>query len=69
MRQEKVEENAPAAPGIDANIDVELGKQVSFSGQGLTTNLTGKLKIIKTGEKMAMHGNIDMIKARYKSYG
>jgi len=67
--QEKVEGNAPAAPGIDANIDVELGKQVSFSGQGLATNLTGKLKIIKSGEKIAMHGNVDMIKARYKSYG
>jgi autotransporter translocation and assembly factor TamB len=67
--QENVEKKAPAVPDIDANIDVELGKQVSFSGQGLTTNLTGKLKIIEAGEKMAMHGNIDMIKARYKSYG
>ena len=69
--QEKVGENAhaPATPGIDANIDVELGKKVSFSGQGLTTNLTGKLKIIKAGQKMAMHGNVDMNKARYKSYG
>ena len=69
LGQEKVEENATAVPGIDANIDVELGKHISFSGQGLTTNLTGKLKIIKTGEKMAMHGNVDMLKARYKSYG
>ncbi|MFZ2170982.1 MAG: translocation/assembly module TamB domain-containing protein, partial [Methylococcaceae bacterium] len=67
--QEKVEDKPPAAPGIDANIDVELGKQVTFSGQGLATNLTGKLKIIKSGEKTAMHGNVDMIKARYKSYG
>ncbi len=69
LGQEKVAEKAPATPGIDANIDVELGKQVSFSGKGLATNLTGKLKIVKTGEKMAMHGNVDMIKARYKSYG
>jgi translocation and assembly module TamB len=67
--EEKVAENAPVTPGIDANIDIELGKQVSFSGQGLATNLTGKLKITKSGEKMAMHGNVDMIKARYKSYG
>ena len=67
--QEKVEEKAPAAPAIDANIEIELGKQVSFSGQGLATNLTGRLKIIQTGEKMAMHGNVDMIKGRYKSYG
>ncbi len=69
LGQEKVEEKAPATPGIDANIDIELGKQVSFSGKGLATNLTGKLKIVKAGEKMTMHGNVDMIKARYKSYG
>jgi len=69
LGQKKVEENAPATPGIDANVDVELGKQVSFSGKGLATNLTGKLKIVKAGEKMTMHGNVDMIKARYKSYG
>ncbi|MDD5319983.1 MAG: translocation/assembly module TamB domain-containing protein [Methylococcales bacterium] len=67
--QEKVEDKTPAAPGIDASIDVELGKQVHFSGQGLATNLTGKLKIIKEGEKMAMYGDVDMSKARYKSYG
>ena len=70
LGQEKVEEKARAAPQvIDANIDVELGKQVSFSGQGLSTQLSGKLNVVKEGEKMAMHGNIDMIKARYKSYG
>lgn len=67
--QEKVAENASAAPAIDANIDVELGKKVSFSGQGLVTDLTGKLKIIKTGERMAMYGDVGMNKARYKSYG
>ena len=70
LGQEKVEEKARAAPQvIDANIDVELGKQVSFSGQGLSTQLSGKLNVDKEGEKMAMHGNIDMVKARYKSYG
>jgi len=67
--QEKVEEKASATPAIDANINVELGKQVSFSGKGLTTNLNGKLNVSRTGEKMVMHGNVDMIKARYKSYG
>jgi translocation and assembly module TamB len=69
LGQERVEEKVPAALGIDANIDVELGKQVSFSGKGLATNLTGKLKVVKAREKMTMHGNVDMIKARYKSYG
>ena len=69
LGQEKVEEKASTTPGIDANIDVELGKQVSFSGKGLTTNLSGQLNVTRTGERMVMHGNVDMIKARYKSYG
>jgi len=69
LGEQKVKEKTPAAPGIDADIDLEPGKQVSFSGQGLTTNLTGKLKITQAGDKLAMHGNIDMNKARYKSYG
>ncbi len=69
LGEQKVKEKTSATPGIDADIDLELGKHVSFSGQGLATNLTGKLKITQTGEQLAMHGNIDMNKARYKSYG
>lgn len=66
---EKNKQTATAAPSIDADIDIELGKQVSFSGQGLQTDLSGKLKVIKTGEKTAMFGHVDMKKAHYKSYG
>ncbi|MGZ8221837.1 MAG: translocation/assembly module TamB domain-containing protein [Methylobacter sp.] len=67
--EEKTGQNATAAPQIDADIDIELGKQVSFSGQGLKTDLSGKLKMTKTGETTAMYGSVDMNKARYKSYG
>jgi len=67
--EQKTEHNAAAPANIDADIDIELGKQVSFSGQGLKTNLSGKLKLTKTGETMAMYGSVDMNKARYKSYG
>ena len=69
LGEKKTKKNAAATVNMDAEIEVELGKQVSFSGKGLKTQLTGKLKITKTGEKLAMHGNIDMSKARYKSYG
>ena len=69
LGEQKVKEKTSDTPGIDADIDLVLGKHVSFSGQGLATNLTGKLKITQTGEQLAMHGNIDMNKARYKSYG
>ena len=69
LGEEKPENDVPAAPDINANIEVKLGKQVSFTGQGLQTNLAGNLKIIKTGAKMAMQGNVDMEKASYKRFG
>lgn len=69
LGQKELENNAPKVPYIDAIIEVELGREVKFSGQGLTTDLIGKLKINKSTDKITMHGNIDMIKARYKSYG
>jgi len=35
----------------------------------LKTDLSGKLKLTKTGQTTAMFGNVNMDKARYKSYG
>jgi translocation and assembly module TamB len=58
-----------APSNIDATIDIELGKNVNFSGLGLKTDLQGKLQLVKTGEKMSMYGDVNMSKARYKSYG
>ena len=69
LGEEKTEISTQAAPDINADIEVKLGKQVSFTGQGLQTNLVGNLKIIKTGAKMAMQGNVDMVKASYKRFG
>jgi translocation and assembly module TamB len=59
----------PVATNIDATIDIELGKTVNFTGLGLKTDLQGKLQLVKTGEKMSMYGDVNMSKARYKSYG
>jgi autotransporter translocation and assembly factor TamB len=59
----------PAATNINANINLELGKNVSFSGMGLKTDLKGKLQLIKTGDRLSMYGDVNMEKARYKSYG
>ncbi|WP_340122079.1 translocation/assembly module TamB domain-containing protein [Methylobacter svalbardensis] len=69
LGEQKAEKQTAAAINIDADIEVELGKQISFSGQGLQTKLSGKLKIAKSGEKTAMYGVVDMDKARYKRYG
>lgn len=59
----------PVSAAIDADIALELGKNVSFSGQGLQTKLSGRLKISNARGVMAMQGNVDMNKASYKSYG
>jgi autotransporter translocation and assembly factor TamB len=67
---ETEEQGTNTAPtNIDATIDIELGKNVNFSGMGLKTDLQGKLQLVKSGEKMSMYGDVNMSKARYKSYG
>lgn len=69
LGEEKLENSKLQSPDIIADIEVKLGKQVSFTGQGLQANLVGNLKVTKTGEKMAMQGNVDMEKAKYKRFG
>ena len=64
----EVEKKAGSNLAFEADVDVELGKQVHFSGLGLDTDLIGRLKIVHSNTT-AMHGNIDMKKGRYKSYG
>lgn len=69
LGEQKNGENPVAPIPIDADVDIELGKQVSFSGKGLKADLTGQLKMTKSGEATAMYGAINMDKATYKSYG
>lgn len=69
LGQTETAKKPASAPDLDANIDIELGKQVSFSGQGLNTDLAGRLKLIKTGQQTDLHGSIDMKNGHYKSYG
>ena len=64
---EKTDNKAPTA--VNAKLDIELGKNVNFTGFGLKTDLQGKLQLTKTGDKMAMYGNVNMDKARFKKYG
>lgn len=70
IKGQTISEKKPGTTlGLNTNIDVELGPLVRFSGQGLTTELHGKLKINQSGDKTAMHGTIDMKNGRYQSYG
>jgi translocation and assembly module TamB len=63
------QDTKPTATNIDADISIELGKNVNFSGMGFKTDLQGKLQLTKTGEKTAMYGDVNLSNARYKSYG
>ncbi len=58
-----------SALGIDTNIEIELGDEVSFLGFGLSTNLAGRLKLMQANQQASLHGEIDMKKGRYQSYG
>ncbi len=69
LGEEKSENKNVPEPDIQADIEVKLGKEVSFSGQGLRTDLSGDLKIVKTNTKMAMQGTVEMKKANYKRFG
>ncbi|MCK9605000.1 MAG: translocation/assembly module TamB domain-containing protein [Methylomonas sp.] len=59
----------PASIGVDADIEIILGKQVHFSGLGLDTGLAGRVKVSRSGDNTNMHGAVDMQKGRYESYG
>ncbi|MCK9619237.1 MAG: translocation/assembly module TamB domain-containing protein [Methylobacter sp.] len=69
LGEQEADREVAAVIPVDADIDIELGKQVSFSGQGLKTDLSGKLKMTQTGQTTAMYGDVNMDKAQYKSYG
>lgn len=58
-----------AAGGIDAAINIALGKNVHFSGQGLEAQLAGNLRLNQSSSKTEVNGSVEMTKATYKSYG
>ncbi len=69
LGEEKTARNAAPSAIMNAGIEVVLGDRVSFSGQGLKTNLSGRLKIVKTSDKLALQGNVAMAKASYNRFG
>ena len=69
LGQPKPKPESIAELQIDTDIDIELGKQVSFSGLGLNTNLVGRLNMVNADEQTRLHGEINMEKGHYKSYG
>jgi translocation and assembly module TamB len=59
-----------AAPrALDADVQVELGDQVRFSGFGLTGRLDGALEVSADNGKTLAQGEIFVREGRYQAYG
>jgi translocation and assembly module TamB len=64
------EETAESVPrNLTARVRLELGDEVSFSGFGLQTRLTGTLDAATDAKGTRLDGRIDLQDARYKGYG
>lgn len=56
-------------PNLTAAVQVELGKEVSFKGFGLSTGLTGVLDAAVDAKGPRLHGKIELRDGAYKAYG
>lgn len=56
-------------PGVEADVQVELGDRVSFKGFGLQTRLTGAVRANSNPRGTSLNGKIELVDARYKAYG
>lgn len=55
---------------IHSKLDVQLGKNVSFKGFGLKTNIQGQLQIHEQPKQPPKgSGNLQLVDGRYKAYG
>lgn len=69
ITEDKSQKKAVNIAQLNTRIDIEFGDNTHFSGFGLTTRLTGKLKYITKNDKQRMQGQAKMRDATYKSYG
>lgn len=63
---------APVPPkqrNLRARVNLELGKDVTFKGFGLTTGLTGLLEADYDGASSQLFGQIQLRDAKYDAYG
>lgn len=54
---------------IRPNLVVELGDKVKFTGFGLDTRLTGKLRVLRTRQDIIAEGVLNVVDGVYKAYG
>jgi len=66
-KQQEME--TPASRYINTDIDITLGKQVSFTGFGLNTGIVGNLHLYSQDNKNLASGELSLEKGKFKAYG
>ena len=66
-KQQEIE--PPVSQYINTDIDITLGKQVSFTGFGLNTGIAGGLHIFSQDNKNLASGELSLEKGKFKAYG
>ncbi|NNJ91982.1 MAG: hypothetical protein HKP55_09920 [Gammaproteobacteria bacterium] len=67
--QKQQETEPPVYRNINTDIDITLGKQVSFSGFGLNTGFQGSLQLYSQENKTLANGELSLQNGKFKAYG
>lgn len=65
----KQTQKSSSAINIHPNVSIVLGDKVDFSGFGLSTRLTGQLRITKPKQTMITQGSLNTVDGIFKAYG
>ncbi|MGE3319796.1 MAG: translocation/assembly module TamB domain-containing protein [Candidatus Berkiella sp.] len=58
------------ATGLSTNIDIILGKQITYKGHGISTGATGRMQIRQIpGQIPRATGQINLVNGKYRAYG
>ena len=63
--------DAPSAPAKAMTLDValDLGKKLQLRGRGLSTRLNGLLAITAPGGRLAVNGEVKLVRGKFSAYG
>jgi translocation and assembly module TamB len=63
--------DAPSAPAKVMALDValDLGKKLQLRGRGLSTRLNGLLAITAPGGRLAVNGEVKLVRGKFSAYG
>jgi translocation and assembly module TamB len=63
--------DAPSVPAkvIALDVALDLGKKLQLRGRGLTTRLNGLLAITAPGGRLAVNGEVKLVRGKFSAYG